>query len=84
MIRMDLSPSKAGWVAHTGFNDPKLGEIILTETFRIKLFALLWARREAKRVHEETGETVSLRIRDRKGRFQEERTYGVDPARSPG
>lgn len=42
--------------------------------------------RAAAALAQETGRPISLRIHDKAGRFQEERTYprSADPKRSPG
>lgn len=52
-------------------------------TFPYKYLAVIAARFKAKREHKSDGVTTSVRLRNRKGRYMTEWTYGTDP-RSPG
>lgn len=81
MIRITVSPQKAirGWVVRVDRGTDGYSEFKLT-----KFFAIRYAVSHAKRLHELGGETVSVVIQKKNGRFQEERTFGHDPARSPG
>lgn len=81
MIRIEVAPDgPKGWYVDIDYGD--LGH---RELFRFKFFAVLHARALAKNeaVH---GRTVSLKIKDKRGRYQEERTYprSADPTRSKG
>lgn len=80
MIRIEVSPDQRRWRV-----DVDMGEQGYLESFNIKWFAVLYARRKANEMA--TPERpVSLRIKNRKGRYQEERTYprSADPRRTKG
>lgn len=79
MIRIELGPFEGKWRVAVDY-----GEQGYSETFLTKFFALRYAAKTAKEIHEKSGETVSLKVKKKNGRYQEERTYGLDPARTPG
>jgi len=80
MIRVELAPNPdEGWRVAIDY-----GEAASHTFFKTKFFALLYARGEAKKIHRQTGRTVSLKIKKKDGRYQEERTYGPDPAETRG
>lgn len=79
LIRVELVPLlRYGWLVYV---TPYSGNPATLDYFEKKTTALLFARRVAKQLNRST-----LRIHDRRGRFQEERTYPkkLDPKRSKG
>ncbi len=80
MTRIEVGPDGKKWRLSVDF-----GSIGYAEDFRFKFMALLEARRVAK-AHATPATPVSLRIKDRRGRYQEERTYprSADPRETPG
>lgn len=86
MIRIEVAPDDGRWTVKVMFYDPDT-EVGLgyDEVFRLKWFAVRYARRKAHEMARPDN-PVSLRIKNRKGRYQEERTYprSADPRRTPG
>lgn len=79
MITVTVAPDgPKGW-----YVDVDYGEQGYRELFKFKFFAVLHARGLAKSeaVH---GRSVTLKIKDKRGRYQEERSYGHDPTKYPG
>jgi len=81
VIRITVSPQRAvrGWVVRVDLGETGYSEFKLT-----KFFAVRWAVAEAKRLHVQYEDTASVLIQKKDGRFEEERTFGHDPARTPG
>lgn len=80
MTRVEVAPDAGHWCVAVDF-----GMQGYSETFRFKFMAVLYARRKVRELA--TPEhPVSLRIKNRKGRYQEERTYprSADPRRTEG
>lgn len=78
-FRVHLTPDHGSWkVTFPGaWND-------LNSTHMFKYFALSYAARTCRNLHMDTGINISLYVHDKKGRFQEERSYGYDPEESKG
>lgn len=81
MTRFEIAPYGDMWSFDVNYDDGKG----YRDLFHFKFMAVFVARRLAHKTatHEKP---VSLRIKDRKGRYQEERTYprSADPRRTPG
>ena len=80
MIRVYVLSNKPnGWIVKVDY-----GEHGYNQPFKTTFFAVLAARGAAKEAFKTTGQTVSLLIQKKGGRWQEERTYGYDPEDTPG
>lgn len=80
MIRIEVAPARGEWNVRVD-----MGVQGYDEVFRLKWFAVHYARRKARELGRPDN-PVSLRIKKKNGRYQEERTYprSADPRRTPG
>jgi len=86
VTRIEVAPDSGRWTVKVMFYDPDTeAGLGYDKPFRFKFSAVLYARRTAR--EQATPERpVSLRIKKKNGRYQEERTYprSADPRRTKG
>lgn len=80
MIRIEVAPARGEWNVRVDMGVQGYHEVL-----RLKWFAVHYARRKARELGRPDN-PVSLRIKNRKGRYAEESTLprSADPRRSKG